>query len=80
MKKSFNDFACFVCLIITAALMLLSGLFSGQVLAILQTIQMISMLIGVAFGAMAYTKKSTVLSVLFWLSVIVIILSIIGVL
>ncbi len=80
MKKSFNDFACFVCLVLTAVLMLLSGLFSGQVLAVLSMIQKIALLIGVSFGALAYTKKSTILSVLFWLSVIAIVLNIVGVL
>ncbi len=80
MKKSFNDFACFVCLILTAALMLLSGLFSGQVLSILTMIQTIALLVGVSFGALAYTKKSTIKAVLFWISIIVIALSAFGIL
>ncbi len=86
MKKSFNDFACFVCLILTAGLIIITGVLpaigislSGTIMSVLTTIQQIALLIGVAFGALAYTKKKSWMVIAFWVSVVIIILHAFGI-
>lgn len=81
MKKSFNDFACYVGLVLTAALMIITGLLpqigisiGGQVLTILEYIQKLALLIGVFFGAKTYAGKSKVYNLIFWIAIIIIIL------
>ncbi len=86
MKKSFNDFACFVCLILTAGLVIITGVLpaigislSGAILSTLVTIQQIALLIGVAFGALAYSKKKSWMVIAFWISIVIVILNAFGI-
>lgn len=86
MKKSFNDFACFVCLVLTAGLVIITGVLpaigislSGTILSLLTSIQKIALLVGVAFGALAYSKKKSWMVIAFWVSIVVIILNAFGI-
>lgn len=86
MKKSFNDFACFVCLVLTAGLVIITGVLpaigislSGSILSALVTIQQIALLIGVAFGALAYSKKKSWMVIVFWIAIVIVILNAFGI-
>lgn len=86
MKKSFNDMACYVCLVLTAIITLISGVLpslgisiGGSVANILYVVRDIALLLGVSIGALAYAKKKSIMTIIFWISVVVIILNSVGI-
>ena len=71
-KKSFNDLACYIGLVVSSFLIVVTDLLpdlitmSAGTLSTLTTIKDIALIVGIGFGARAYSNGSLLKKVIFW--------------
>ncbi len=77
-KKSLDNFACYVALLVAAAILIITRVLpnfgvtiGGNIIGILDKIFDICVLFGVGFGAFHFSSKTKLLRLLFWIALIV---------